>query len=396
MPSIIAHGNGWRAVVRKVGYKTQTKCFERKGDAQKWARNIETEMDSLRFQRPAKGTGAELVVRFRDEVAPKRKGGKWEKVRCDKFLREIHFLKKPVANITAHDVLTWRDETIERTSEATARREMSLLSGIFTHAIKEWLVPLRANPCSLVKWPESSPHRYRRPSPDELSRLLAHFKFNIKLPPYEGRGGGVSSVAWLILIGIETAMRASELCGMRWENVDFKTRTIFVPDSKNGKSRSVPMTEYAETLLLALYNGPRFKLRYEGKVFRTTPGNLDAEFRAACKKLGIENLHFHDTRHEGITRFAAHFGILDLAKVVGHADPKTLMIYYNPTAEEMTGRLRTSEKKAAEQAAAAAAEQASRKAKKKAAKSEAQASESVDDLVEKLKAALAAQVTGAK
>ena len=62
-------------------------------------------------------------------------------------------------------------------------------------------------------------------------------------------------------------------------------------------------------------------------------------FKKACKKAGVENLRFHDTRHEGLTRLAQKIGVLDLARVVGHRDTRSLMVYYNPTATEIADRL---------------------------------------------------------
>jgi len=62
-------------------------------------------------------------------------------------------------------------------------------------------------------------------------------------------------------------------------------------------------------------------------------------FRAARDPLPIENLCFHDTRHEAITRLARKLEILDLARTIGHKDLRSLMIYYNATASEIAGRL---------------------------------------------------------
>jgi integrase len=62
-------------------------------------------------------------------------------------------------------------------------------------------------------------------------------------------------------------------------------------------------------------------------------------FAAATKRAGIEGLTFHDTRHEGLTRLAQKLEVLDLARMVGHRDLKSLMIYYNPTATEIADRL---------------------------------------------------------
>ena len=66
---------------------------------------------------------------------------------------------------------------------------------------------------------------------------------------------------------------------------------------------------------------------------------MDALFRKYRDKAGIDNLHFHDTRHEAVTRLAKKLDVLDLARMIGHRNLKTLMVYYNATAEELAQKL---------------------------------------------------------
>lgn len=74
-------------------------------------------------------------------------------------------------------------------------------------------------------------------------------------------------------------------------------------------------------------------------VFGLSSSSLDALFRKAKATTGVENLTFHDTRHEAITRLARKLNVLDLARMVGHRDLKMLQVYYNESAEDITGRL---------------------------------------------------------
>jgi len=64
----------------------------------------------------------------------------------------------------------------------------------------------------------------------------------------------------------------------------------------------------------------------------------DALFRKARDKSMIENLKFHDTRHEAITRLARKLQPLDLARMTGHTDLSELLTYYNAAATEIAGR----------------------------------------------------------
>ncbi|MCB1764228.1 MAG: site-specific integrase, partial [Gammaproteobacteria bacterium] len=62
-------------------------------------------------------------------------------------------------------------------------------------------------------------------------------------------------------------------------------------------------------------------------------------FRKIKNRTQIENLTFHDTRHEAITRLSKKLDVLDLARMVGIRDLKILMVYYNATASEIAERL---------------------------------------------------------
>jgi integrase len=74
-------------------------------------------------------------------------------------------------------------------------------------------------------------------------------------------------------------------------------------------------------------------------VFNVLSGSLSTMFRAARQCAGIDDLTFHDTRHEAITRLASVFNPLELARVVGHSNLSQLLVYYNATAEDLAGRL---------------------------------------------------------
>lgn len=75
-------------------------------------------------------------------------------------------------------------------------------------------------------------------------------------------------------------------------------------------------------------------------MFEVLSGDLlDALFRKARARAMIEDLHFHDTRHEAITRLAKRLDVMDLARMVVIRDLRILMVYYNATAAEIAGRL---------------------------------------------------------
>jgi integrase len=65
-------------------------------------------------------------------------------------------------------------------------------------------------------------------------------------------------------------------------------------------------------------------------------------YRKMRVKLGIEDLHMHDARHEAVSQMADKLNILDLASVIGHRDLESLQIYYNPKPTDLVRKLRSS------------------------------------------------------
>jgi integrase len=128
-------------------------------------------------------------------------------------------------------------------------------------------------------------------------------------------------------------MRAGEIIGMQWINVydDF----IVLPDTKNGSKREVPLLPSAIELI-SLVKGID-----KNKVIPLSSDSLKNIFARIVKQANIQNLTFHDTRHEAITRLAQLLDVKDLSKVTGHKDINVLVnTYYNPTASELAEKMR--------------------------------------------------------
>lgn len=315
MASLQKRPTGWRAVIRRKGHAPQIKTFRIKSAAEAWAREIERDMDRAEFvdRRSFKKTARELMENYRDTVSPGKKGAHWEKVRLKKLMREPWTLK-PVNEITRSDITSWRDS--QGVSGASVRREMTLLSSVFNHAIKELGYPIK-NPLQGVSKPKENEARNRRPTGSEFGALRSRFE--------------KTSMELLVELATETAMRLGELCSLKWVDVHLEERFIRLYDTKNGSPRDVPLSKRAVQLLQAQ---PKAE-----KVIGITAGTAGVYWREACKELGIEDLHFHDLRHEATTRLAAKLDMLELSRVTGHKDPRMLRRYYNPTPAELADKL---------------------------------------------------------
>ena len=310
------------AEIRKRGqYKSKT--FDAKVQAMAWA--AETEQ-SLSTNTLIKGiTLGEVFERYRDEISPSKKSWRSEINRLNKFLRDPLAIM-PVQDIQQTHIYDWIDESLTTLKSSSVNRYLNLLSAVFEQA-KRWNWS-DTNPVRGTKRPKNPQPRDRRISDNEIERILDALDFDGETV---AKGRHIIAVAFLF--AIETAMRQGEIWGLEWDDVYLDKRFVRLHDTKNGTKRDVALSNEAVRLLKLLEFDSR------KKVFATNQASSGQIFRQRLLFAGIKGLTFHDTRHEALTRLARKLEVLDLARMVGHRDPRSLMIYYNATAEEIAMRL---------------------------------------------------------
>lgn len=325
MASIKPHNGKWRVFIFLRGVR-KTKVFDVKAKASAWA--AQTEIDILAGKQgdiPNK-TFQELLERYRDEVSATKKGERWERMRIGLICRD-ELAKVKLEDLCASDFAAWRDRRLRSVTAASVRRERTLLSHAVNIALKEWGW-LKINPLKDVKMPAAAPARDRRISQDEIDRLLLALGYDYDVAPVM-----ISTrVGAAMLFAIETAMRAGEICGLTWTDVDLDKRVATLRMTKNGTARRVPLSTEAVRILNQVRTDSAL-------IFNLSTSQVDSLFRKAKTNAMISELHFHDCRHEAITRLAKKLDVLDLARMVGHRDLRQLMVYYNVTAEELATKL---------------------------------------------------------
>ncbi|MCY0387424.1 tyrosine-type recombinase/integrase [Robbsia sp. Bb-Pol-6] len=123
-----------------------------------------------------------------------------------------------------------------------------------------------------------------------------------------------------------------EIVGLTWDPVHIEQRYGRLDQTKNGFGRSVPLSNSALEPVKKLE--PITKECDSNTVFGLQSSQVDSLFRKAKKAALIEELHFHGSRHEAVTRLAEKVEVLDLARIVGIRDLKILMVYYNKHASD--------------------------------------------------------------
>jgi integrase len=122
---------------------------------------------------------------------------------------------------------------------------------------------------------------------------------------------------------------------MEWKHVNLEEQTVYLPDTKNGDDRTVPLSLAAVELLRGLSRDST-----DGRVFSVRADAITRAMSRACKRAGLSDVRFHDSRREGTARLVKTLGnALEVSAVTGHKDWRTLRNYYQPDARELAKRL---------------------------------------------------------
>jgi len=291
MASIYKVGKRWRAQVL-IGDDRRGKVFDTKAEASQWAMALEA--DGKKPLAVSTMLVRDAAVRLHAICVNEDKGR--SEISRAKRLQSDPIADKRLVDVSNDDLAEYRDRRMKDVEAASVRRELNLIRGMFRRCREDWKW-MSHNPFEGFKAPKSPDSRMRRVSADE------------------------------------TAMRSGEIVGLTWKSVHLDKSYAHLPKTKNGDKRDVPLSPFAREILNALP-------REEGQpCFMMNDEQRDANWRKWRDKLPVDDLHFHDTRSEGIWRLSKKLDVLQLARVIGHRDINSLLIYYRESAEDMAASL---------------------------------------------------------
>lgn len=338
MASIRERKGRWQARVTRHGFLPETKSFETHEEAVKWARAIEAEIDKgvfVSLKEAERTTLADVLLRYAEEVSPTKRNGGKDNIAKLKFLARQRVAKLCLANLTPKAVAQFRDDRLFHVSPGTVLLDLATIRSVLNHARREWGMPIE-NPVEKIRKPPAPPHRDRVLTTEEEQRLLEA----LTPGPLRGEGGRFSKETrdpWLkpmVILAIESAMRRGELLALEWKHVDLVRRTAYLPMTKNGRSRAVPLSTRA---ICTLKEIPR---SIDGRVFPIQDWTVEQVFERASKLAGLAGFHFHDLRHTAATRLAERVpNVIELAAITGHSNVGMLKRYYHPRAEDLARKL---------------------------------------------------------
>jgi integrase len=323
MASIRKRKGKYQAQIRRSGFLPISRTFLSKADAQTWVRQIESsldrgDLDQIKLQQH---TLNDLILQYEKEITPQKKQARQEKYRLQ-WLKGHKISKVRLDKLGPEHISKYRDNRLEniqcRGSDGAqaVRHDLNLLSNIFSVAAKEWGIPIR-NLVQSVSKPSPSKARQRRLTTDEQTALLANAPEPLKS---------------MIKLALETGMRRGEIHRFHPDHIDQAKNLLSIPITKNGHPRTIPLSQKAAVILgneLSEYpfqmSEPKFRYRWEALLIVT----------------GIEDLHFHDLRHEAISRFfEIGLSVPEVALISGHRDPRMLFRYTHLRAEDVVEKLK--------------------------------------------------------
>jgi integrase len=336
----------WQATVRMTGYPSQSKTFERKIDAEIWARKIETDIDKGIFQSSSdaeKTTLTDLIDRFKKEYAPfhyrkredEKEAWRFQLARLDSLIG-----KYSLAAIDQKVVGVYRDLRLagnkqmkmDPVGDSTVRKEIFMLSKLMKFAQIECGILLpRGNPVDNVRKPSEGKGRERRLTKEEFASLETEIKRSrnkLLYPAFQ--------------FAIETAARQNEILSLTWEHVNLERKFALLKDTKNGEERAAPLSSKAIDILNAIPKPqPAGKFNPTDRPFPIDRTCLLSVFRYACQRAKIQDFTWHDLRHEAMSRLSEKndFSILELASISGHKTLQMLKKYTHLQAEKLAAKM---------------------------------------------------------
>ncbi|MER9874597.1 site-specific integrase [Mesorhizobium sp. M0195] len=325
----------WRVQVRRKGrYVSET--FLRRDDARRWATETERQVD--RGETPTKSriarlkTFGELIDLHIDDMCDVGKSPRRSKAAALDMLRR-HLGKCNIAALDRERLIRFgRDRADQGAGPMTLGIDIGFIKLILAHAAAVHGLPVKVEPVDLARIAlkrlglvGKGHQRDRRPTQDELDRLIGHFDANARQ---------IAPLSQIIRFAVATAMRQEEICKVRWSDLESRTRMLLIrdrkdPRNKNGNNQRIPLFAATGYDAWAIVEEQLAKRSNEDdRIFPFNHRSVGTAFRRGCADLDIHDLHFHDLRHEGTSRlFEAGFTIEQVALVTGHKDWKMLKRY---------------------------------------------------------------------
>jgi integrase len=302
----------FKVEINKKGYPRVFKSFSTIKDAKKFAKDVESQMERQIFEdySGARGTTLkDILIKYRDEKTVLKKGDR-EETSTINYLIKHKISLNSLMRLKSHHIHKLMVELGKTRKPSTVKKYVVLICHAWRVAKKEWGINLPAeNPCDMVTLPKVNDARDRILSKSEYTSLLE-----------SSRISNLTILEDIIVFAYSTGARQGEILRLKREHIDFEKKLILFVNTKNGENRTIPAPDNVLKICK--------KYRFGSYVFNILARRLRKHFTIACKRAGIENFRFHDTRACWITNaFLDGWSIAEVAAVSGHKDWSQLKRY---------------------------------------------------------------------
>lgn len=309
----------------KVIYR-ETATFERKAAALAWIAKREEELskpgavESAKRSSPSLGDAIDSYIRESSHIGR-------TKAQVLKTIKTYAIADMACDKIESHDVVAFAQELSAGRTPQTVGNYLSHLGAVFAIARPAWGIPLNETAMrDAIKVTRrlgvsgKSQARDRRPTLAELDRIMAYFAHRSTVRP--------SSIPMhkLVAFALFSTRRQEEITRLLWTDFEPEHGRVLVRDMKHpgdkiGNHVWCDLPQPAIDIAQAMP-------RQSERIFPFNVDAISAAFTRACQALAIEDLHFHDLRHEGVSRlFEMGLNIPKVAAVSGHRSWNSLKRY---------------------------------------------------------------------
>ncbi|MES2034715.1 MAG: site-specific integrase [Pseudomonadota bacterium] len=325
----------WRAQIRRKG-KVASETFILREDARRWANEAEGRADRGETPAPSRALRAQTFGALIDlHIADMKAVGKAPRRSKDATLRMLkrELGKTKLVGMDRGRLIDFgKDRAVQGAGGVTIGIDIGTIKTVLTHAAAIHGIAVKPDQVDLARVALKrlglvckGHERDRRPTDEELEALFAYF---------DGNDRQVIPMSRIIKFAIATAMRQEEICRVTWSDLNLRTKMLTVrdrkdPREKSGNDQRIPLLDVSGFDALALIEEQRAIRTNDGdRIFAYQHKSVSTAFTRAVTALEIDDLHFHDLRHEGTSRlFEAEFTIEQVALVTGHKDWKMLRRY---------------------------------------------------------------------
>lgn len=311
----------------KVVY-SESETFDKRHRAETWAEDREKALAKPGALELAMGTDPPFGAVIHEYVKGLRKEPGRTKKQVLNAVQRYPIAKLKCSQVTCPEVCKLIDALSETVQPQTVQNYLMHIRGVFKIARRKWNYPLdekALDDARIVAKEEGkvgkAKERDRRPTIEEIDRLIAHFiQVRIRRPES-------MPMPQIIVFAMFSTRRQEEITTIRWPDLEQEPRKrVLVRDMKHPgeKVGNNVWCDLPDEAMRVITSMPR----PDGRIFPYDAGTISTAFTRACKFLGIEDLHFHDLRHEGISRlFEMGETIPHVAAVSGHRSWNSLKRY---------------------------------------------------------------------